>query len=129
MANLSRRDFLRFAGKGAFGAAAASLIPGMVSKAESAPAYMPGTYTATGTGRNGDVTVTMTFDETSITDIIMDVSCHTLGESPRRSWPCNRGHQSHGRCAPRKAYIREKHMTLGISRSKFKSQSHDQLAV
>ena len=77
MANLSRRDFLRFAGKGAFGAAAASLIPGMVSKAESAPAYMPGTYTATGTGRNGDVTVTMTFDETSITDIIMDVSGET----------------------------------------------------
>ena len=77
MAKISRRDFLRNAGKGALGAMAASLIPGMVTKAEGAPLYTPGTYTATGTGRNGDVTVTMTFDETSITDIVMDISGET----------------------------------------------------
>ena len=39
--------------------------------------YTPGTYTATGTGRNGDVTVTMTFDEESITEITMDISGET----------------------------------------------------
>lgn len=48
----------------------------------SAPAggmsYTPGTYTASAKGIAGDVTVTMTFDESSITDVQIDVS----GETP-----------------------------------------------
>lgn len=53
-------------------------------KAPAAPisvsgmSYTPGTYTASAKGINGDVTVTMTFDETSITDIQIDAS----GETP-----------------------------------------------
>lgn len=40
--------------------------------------YTPGTYTASAKGIASDVTVTMTFDETSITDVQIDVS----GETP-----------------------------------------------
>ena len=40
--------------------------------------YTPGTYSATAKGIASDVTVTMTFDETSITDVQIDVS----GETP-----------------------------------------------
>lgn len=40
--------------------------------------YTPGTYSASAKGINGDVTVTMTFDEKSITDVQIDVS----GETP-----------------------------------------------
>ncbi|MBR2288541.1 MAG: FAD-binding protein [Clostridia bacterium] len=90
MAKLSRRDFLKYAGKGAIGAAAASMLP-LSGLAEGpggpggpggpfggpASLYTPGTYTATGTGRNGDVTVTMTFDENNITDIVIDISGET----------------------------------------------------
>ncbi|MCC8065546.1 MAG: hypothetical protein LIO94_00355, partial [Clostridiales bacterium] len=32
----------------------------------------PGTYTATGTGINGDITLTVTFSESEITDIQVD---------------------------------------------------------
>ena len=42
------------------------------------PLYKPGTYTASAKGIGSDVTVTMTFDETSITDVQIDVS----GETP-----------------------------------------------
>ena len=87
MAKLSRRDFLKFAGKSALGAAAVSMVPvnglaegpGGPGGPFGGPAtlYTPGTYTATGTGRNGDVTVTMTFDENNITDIVMDISGET----------------------------------------------------
>ncbi len=40
--------------------------------------YTPGTYSASAKGINGDVTVTMTFDEKSITDVQIDAS----GETP-----------------------------------------------
>ncbi len=40
--------------------------------------YTPGTYSASARGINGDVTVTMTFDESSITDVQIDAS----GETP-----------------------------------------------
>ncbi|MDO4615030.1 MAG: FAD-binding protein [Lachnospiraceae bacterium] len=49
----------------------------MPALAESSAIYTPGTYSATATGI-GTVTVTMTFDETSITDVVLDVS----GETP-----------------------------------------------
>ncbi len=82
MSKLSRRDFLRLAGKGALGTAAVSILPALASaEAPGGPPmaalYTPGTYTHTGTGRNGDVTVTMTFDEQHITDILIDISGET----------------------------------------------------
>ncbi len=39
--------------------------------------YVPGTYTASAAGKESDVTVTATFDETSLTDISIDVSGET----------------------------------------------------
>ena len=103
MAKISRREFLKVAGKGVIGAAAVSILPmsvlgeepgeamteGMEGGPDGGPGgpggpgfgpsstYTPGTYTATGTGRNGDVTVTMTFDEENITDISIDISGET----------------------------------------------------
>ena len=49
--------------------------------AESAAAgsYTPGTYTASAQGMESDVTVTATFDESSITDVELDVSGETAG--------------------------------------------------
>ena len=44
---------------------------------EGKPVYIPGTYTGTATGL-GAVTVTMTFSETAITDVIVDTSNETL---------------------------------------------------
>ena len=86
---LSRRDFLKGAAAG-FATAAATGLFGATAYAEEGPGgpgggpfggpattYTPGTYTATGNGRNGDVTVTMTFDEETITDIVIDASGET----------------------------------------------------
>ncbi|MBQ9687278.1 MAG: FAD-binding protein [Oscillospiraceae bacterium] len=102
---LSRREFLKGMAAGAVGVAAVGVLPGcgdyvlQDSKAAAAaeeakvaaiaaakeaaaaggtPIYTPGTYTASAKGINGDVTVTMTFDEFSITDAKIDVS----GETP-----------------------------------------------
>lgn len=74
--NLSRRDFL----KGAFSAAGMAALAALPVRAyaEEAAVYTPGTYTATAKGLNADVTVTMTFDETSIVDVVIDAS----GETP-----------------------------------------------
>jgi len=41
--------------------------------------YTPGTYTATAPGIHSDVKVTATFDETSITEVVVDVSGETEG--------------------------------------------------
>lgn len=41
--------------------------------------FTPGTYTAEAAGRNGPVTVEVTFDETSITDIAVTAHAETLG--------------------------------------------------
>jgi succinate dehydrogenase/fumarate reductase flavoprotein subunit/uncharacterized protein with FMN-binding domain len=60
---------------GMAGMAAISTLP--VKAEEEAAIYTPGTYTGTGKGINGDVTVTMTFDETSITEVIVDASGET----------------------------------------------------
>lgn len=79
--NLSRRDFLKGTAAGALGFAAAGVLGGAglssVSKASESAAYTPGTYSASATGLGGEITVTMTFDETSITDVAMDLSCET----------------------------------------------------
>ena len=77
---LTRRDFLKGTAASVATAAAASLL-GSVSLAGEAPAaiYTPGTYTAVAAGISSDVTVTMTFDETSIIDMTVDVSGETAG--------------------------------------------------
>ena len=72
---VSRRSFLKGAAAGAFGLAAASVLP-LAASAEAAAVYTPGTYTATATGM-GEVTVTMTFDETSITEVVIDAAGET----------------------------------------------------
>ncbi|MCD7885859.1 MAG: FAD-dependent oxidoreductase [Lachnospiraceae bacterium] len=76
---ISRRDFLRGATAGAVSFAAAGMFGGLVHAEESSSSdaiYTPGTYTATAMGI-GAVTVTMTFDETSITEVVVDVSNET----------------------------------------------------
>ena len=78
MNNISRRSFLK--GMAASGAAlAAAGLSGIPAFADDALTYTPGTYTASARGISSDVVVTMTFDETSITDIVIDVSGETAG--------------------------------------------------
>ena len=84
MANqLSRRDFLKGIAAGAVSVTAMGMFAGCnelktVASAEGAAAYTPGTYSASAKGIASDVTVTMTFSETAITDVQIDVS----GETP-----------------------------------------------
>ena len=74
---LSRRAFL----KGAAATVAGSALMQLTAYADdqSSGGYTPGTYTASAQGMDGPVTVTMTFDETSITDVVIDVSGETPG--------------------------------------------------
>lgn len=73
--NLSRRDFLKGTVASALGIATSSLLGGKAF-AEEKGIYNPGTYSATANGM-GKVTVTMTFDANSITDVVLDVSNET----------------------------------------------------
>ncbi|MCC8102561.1 MAG: FAD-binding protein [Clostridiales bacterium] len=73
---MNRRDFIKSAA-GVAGAAVLSGFTGVVHAEESAAIYTPGTYTSTANGV-GIVTVTMTFDETSITDVAVDVSGESI---------------------------------------------------
>lgn len=97
--SISRRDFLKGTAAGALSIAAAGVLgacasdtgattaaaEGTTAAASSAAAetaaasgglYTPGTYSATAQGM-GPVTVTMTFDENSITDVALDLSSET----------------------------------------------------
>ena len=74
---LSRRDFLKNAVLGAAGVAAMGV--GVSAKAEEAAIYVPDTYTATAQGYAGDVTVTMTFSESAITDVVINAAGETAG--------------------------------------------------
>lgn len=74
--NINRRDFLKGTAFSALGLAAASM--GIPALAEEKGLYTPGTYSATATGM-GDVTVTMTFDANSITNVVVDTSKETTG--------------------------------------------------
>ena len=77
---ISRRDFLKGTAAGAFSLAAASVLgtgANLMAHAEEAK-YIPGTYTAKAQGLESEVTVTMTFDETSILDVVID----STGETP-----------------------------------------------
>lgn len=84
---VSRRRFLKDAALGALGLAAAGAVSGCAPAAESSAGselvsgltFTPGTYTASAAGKNGPVTVTMTFDETRITDVVVDASGETAG--------------------------------------------------
>lgn len=107
--NLSRRDFLKGAAASVAGIAAMGVLGGCSSNADTTTAanteanteavttgaasettaqaaetaaktgtYIPGTYSATAQGI-GTVMVTMTFDEESITDVVLDVSGETAG--------------------------------------------------
>ena len=76
MANeVSRRQFL----KGGLAAAAGVSLFGLgfTPKAAAEGKYTPGTYSAVVKGKVSDVTVTMTFDADSITDVKVDVSGET----------------------------------------------------
>lgn len=86
MSNVSRRDFLRTSAVSALGAAMAGMLSGCSSASSSTAAssgaagiYTPGTYSATSKGISSDVTVTMTFDGSSITEVQIDVSGETAG--------------------------------------------------
>ncbi len=66
MVGISRRRFVAVAGSGAVLAAGAL---GGTALAQEAPLFQAGTYTASAAGRNGDVTVTVTFSDDAITAI------------------------------------------------------------
>ena len=77
MADISRRDFLKSSVAGAASLTLASLGLGALSgKASADGVYTPGTYSATAIGM-GTVTVTATFDENSIVNVVLDVSEET----------------------------------------------------
>jgi len=83
MANkeISRRDFIKGMAAGAVGMATMGVL-GSYPKAAAEEAakealYTPGTYSATAKGIAGDVKVTMTFSESAITDVKIDVSGET----------------------------------------------------
>ena len=74
----SRRDFLRLSGSAAISALALGLPAAFADGASDAEGiYTPGTYTASATGHEGEVTVTVTFDANSITDVVVDASTQT----------------------------------------------------
>ena len=80
VASIAALGVLEKVGNGSGGGAASSGVSaeslgGVVS---SGLTFTPGTYSASARGINSDVTVTMTFDETTITNVDIDVS----GETP-----------------------------------------------
>lgn len=77
MSELSRRDFLKGSLAGAASLAMAGIGLGAVkTTASAAGIYTPGTYSAKATGM-GTVTVTATFDENSIVEVLLDVAEET----------------------------------------------------
>ena len=74
---VSRRQFLK--GGLATAASAALFGLGLSGRARAEGSYTPGTYSAVARGKESDVTVTMSFDENSITDVVIDVSGETQG--------------------------------------------------
>ena len=78
-AKISRRDFLKGSAAAAVGTALLGWTGGIAAFADDKAIYVPGTYSATATGYSSDVTVTMTFSETAITDCVIDASGETPG--------------------------------------------------
>ena len=79
MKELNRREFIRGAlGLGAVSAlTAVTGISAFAEDGKNGAIYTPGTYTASARGREGDVIVTVTFDETHILDVTVDASAET----------------------------------------------------
>ncbi|MDO4633457.1 MAG: FAD-binding protein [Eubacteriales bacterium] len=77
--SISRRDFLKGAAAGSMAFAASGILGfNNSSRVKASEAvYTAGTYSASATGAMGDVTVTMTFSETAITDVVLDLSKET----------------------------------------------------
>ncbi len=77
MSQISRREFLKGSLASAASLAMAGVGLGALSTSASAEGiYAPGTYSASAVGM-GNVTVTATFDESSIVDVVLDVSEET----------------------------------------------------
>lgn len=77
MKNISRRDFLKGSLAGAASIATAGILLSNPSDATASESlYTPGTYSSKVQGM-GDVIVTMTFDENSITGVVLDLSNET----------------------------------------------------
>ena len=76
--SLSRRDFLKVSAMGVAGVAAGAVLGGS-AEAQAQKLYTPGTYSAEAQGLESMVKVTMTFDETSIVDVVVDSSKETPG--------------------------------------------------
>ena len=75
---LSRRDFLKGAAAAAGLMATGSVLGGAHASAEEIPsAYIPGTYSASAPGIGGDVTVTITVDEKSILEAVINADGET----------------------------------------------------
>ena len=86
MKKISRKGFLKLASAAAMSGITAGALSacnsGKEAAASSAAAseaafYTAGTYNATAQGINGDVTVSMTFDASSITEVVIDASGET----------------------------------------------------
>ena len=77
MKELSRRSFLKGALAGAASVAAVG-VAGVPALVRAEGIYTPGTYSAQAQGM-GTVTVTMTFSETAITDVVLDLPNETPG--------------------------------------------------
>ncbi len=81
---ISRRDFLKGIGAGAVSLSAMSVLSAYgateaakeTAEAAEKAIYTPGTYTAKAKGM-GEIVMTATFDESSITDIKLDLSAET----------------------------------------------------
>ena len=71
---ISRKDFLKGTAAGALTFTASTMLSSFAAAEEPAAIYTPGTYTASEKGLESQVTVTMTFDETSITDVLIVVN-------------------------------------------------------
>ena len=100
--DMNRRGFLKYAAASALGMGALGVMTGCSSKetasssaaSTSGAVYTPGTYTASAEGYGSDVTVTVTFDETSITNVVVDSSGETenvgaaAAERGQKACPC-----------------------------------------
>ena len=90
MEKISRKSFLNLAAAAAMSGVTAGALTACGGSSSSTAAssaassgaasgglYTPGTYEAVAAGINGDVKVTMTFSDSAITDVVLDVSGET----------------------------------------------------
>ena len=83
MKHISRQSFIKAAAAAAMSGVTAGALAACQKASSSTAAsgaeavYTPGTYTATAEGYHSTVTVTVTFDETRITEVIVDASGET----------------------------------------------------